>query len=84
MSTKTRRRLPQDVDGNNGKRARWALPAIEAFMRETGVDPEDAIPDLIANLHHLCDRQSKKFGTFEDALRRAEGHYLAETGKAPF
>src|SRR6266571_1209998 len=69
--------LPPDVDGINEDRAQWAKSALRAFMDCTGVDYEDALPDLLADLMHLADREPFDF---EAALDRARDHYAAETG----
>lgn len=73
--------LPPDVDGTNHRRARWAKTALQEFMAQTGVDYEDALGDLLADLMHLSDREPFDF---EAALDRARGQYAAETGAAPF
>jgi hypothetical protein len=73
--------VPADPEEMNNDRATWAEAALTAFMRETGVDPEDAICDLIVDLRHLCDRQAARFGTFADAVRRANSHYRTETAE---
>ena len=73
--------LPPDVDGMNHRRARWARTALQEFMAQTGVDYEDALGDLLADLMHLSDREPFDF---EAGLDRARGHYAAETGAAPF
>ena len=70
------RPLPGDPDHRNPDRARWAAVALEAFRRETGADLEDALSDLLADCMHWCDRSGQKF---EHELRRALGHYQAET-----
>lgn len=73
--------LPQDIDGQNEDRARWAKASLQAFMDETGVEYEDALGDLICDLMHLSDREPFDF---EAALERARSHYAAETGEAPY
>ena len=73
--------IPPDVDGRNSDRARWAKNALRAFMRQTRVDYEDALGDLLGDLMHLADREPFDF---EAALDRARGHYAAETGNAPY
>jgi hypothetical protein len=75
------KRLPSDPDGMNHRRARWAKTALQEFMAQTGVDYEDALCDLLADLMHLCDRETFDF---EAALDRARNHYAAETGAAPY
>ena len=70
--------IPPDPEMMNSDRARWARVAVEAFIRETGVDEEDAIPDLLADLMHLCDRSKGSHG-FEAELAVARHHYAIET-----
>jgi hypothetical protein len=72
------RKLPPDPDGKNDERAGWARGALRNFQGRTGVDDEDAICDLLANLMHLCDRQPE-FGKFKTQLARARQHYEWET-----
>ena len=73
--------LPPDMDGLNGERAGWARAALEAFVAKTGVDLEDALGDLLADLMHLSDREPFDFAA---ALERARDHYTAETGSASY
>jgi len=62
-----------DPDGcSNVNRAAWAASAVAEFQAVTGSDDEDAVADLLGDLMHLCARKSKKYGTFEECLRRAE------------
>lgn len=68
--------LPPDPDGQNDDRAEWADTALNAFMRVTRTDHEDAVSDLLADLMHYCDRQG---WNFEDELRRGSEHYHEET-----
>lgn len=70
--------LPPDPDGKNHDRAAWAKVALDAFMRETGTDLEDALCDLLCDLMHLSNRVPFDF---EAALQHARNHYLAETGQ---
>jgi hypothetical protein len=71
--------LPPDPDDMNPERAEWAEQSLKVFMDSTGVDAGDAICDLLADLMHLCDRESEEYGSFETALSRAQMHYDAET-----
>jgi hypothetical protein len=59
----------------NDDRAAWAQAAVDTFMRETGTDAEDAIPDLLGDLMHLCDMRGLDFNAL---LNRGAGHYQAE------
>ena len=70
--------LPSDPDGKNNDRAAWAKIALDAFMKETRTDLEDALCDLLCDLMHLSDREPFDF---EAALRHAQDLYLAETGQ---
>jgi hypothetical protein len=73
--------LPPDPEGMNERRSLWAGRAIAEFMAATGTDLEDALPDLLADLMHWCDRAGFDFDT---ALERGRDHYEAETmGEAP-
>jgi hypothetical protein len=56
-------------------------PKPPSFLKQTGVDYEDALGDLLGDLMHLADREPFDF---EPALGRARGHYAAETGSAPY
>jgi hypothetical protein len=69
-------KLPPDPEGMNERRTAWAGLAIAAFRDATGADPEDALPDLLADLMHWCDR---KGSDFDAALERGRYHYEAET-----
>jgi hypothetical protein len=71
-----RRPLPPDPEGMNDRRAVWAGRAIAAFMAATSTDLEDALPDLLADLIHWCDRKDYDFDL---ALERGRDHYEAET-----
>ncbi len=68
--------LPPDPEGMNDDRALWAAQALHAFRVAIGTDPEDALPDLLADLMHWCDRSG---ANFNDDLCRAYVHYEAET-----
>lgn len=72
---------PPVPDNKNGERAEWARAALRAFMKETGTEYEDSLGDLLCNLMHLADRDNFDF---EAALHRAQDHYAAETGAAPY
>ena len=68
--------LPPDPEGQNDDRALWAEAAIEAFEAETRTDREDALPDLLCELMHWCDRNGQDFDAM---LSRARGCYGEET-----
>lgn len=68
--------LPPDPDGRNAQRSDWADRAITAFRRASGVDEEDTLSDLLADLMHWSDRNNYDF---EAALFRAQDHYASET-----
>lgn len=70
----------------NEERAGWALVAVKAFAKRTGLGTEDGmdtmISDLLADLMHLADLEELDW---EDLVRRGDGHYQAEVeeyGKA--
>jgi hypothetical protein len=67
MAIKTQ--LPADPEGMNDDRAKWAMKPLFAFMKETGVDPEDAISDLVADLMHYCDRHQEHGDGLEQVNR---------------
>lgn len=69
--------LPPDPDGINESRAGSAQNALDAFWA-TGWSDDDEflVSDLITNLMHWCDRNSRDFDT---NLTRARGSYDQET-----
>lgn len=67
-------RQPGDPDGLNDVRALWAYRTLALFMDLTGCDGETALPDLLCDLLHAVG-----VGGFEQALRTAREHYVAET-----
>jgi hypothetical protein len=77
------KQLPPDPEGKNGDRAEGAGRAISAFQIQTGTDFDDALPDLLCNLMHWCDRTTFEDGEtridFDVALTTARMHYEAET-----
>ncbi len=75
-----KRQLPPDPEQKNDQRAAWAGCAIAAFMEATGTDAGDALPDLLADVMHWCDRQDCDFDV---ALERGRDHYEAETAGDP-
>ena len=66
---------PQDPEELNDDRALWAETALAAFVEQTGCDREDALPDLLCDLMHWCDRTGVSFA---EQLTRAEWHYRVE------
>jgi hypothetical protein len=72
------REVPPDPDELNDDRAVWAEVALAAFAAETGCDRADALPDLLCDLLHWCDRTGVSFA---DELERARGHYRVETSE---
>lgn len=70
------REVPPDPDELNDDRAVWAEVALAAFATETGCDQADALPDLLCDLLHWCDRTGVSFAA---ELERARLHYAAET-----
>ena len=70
--------IPNDPDGQNADRERWAYAAMMAFQRETGTDEEDILADLLCDLQHWASRNQVDF---DAELRRANMHFEAETGE---
>lgn len=68
--------LPPDPEDMNDDRAEWAAAALRQFQCTTGTDDVDALPDLLCDLMHWCDRNNCEF---ETELGRARMHYEAET-----
>jgi hypothetical protein len=72
-----------DVHPRNEDRARWAWTAVEAFGRLNGETYDlsnrdtftEAVPDLIADLFHLCRIQDHDF---VDILRHGLSHFAYE------
>ena len=60
----------------NRDRAEWAGAALRHFQCATGTDYDDALPDLLCDLHHWCDRENVNF---QSALDRAREHYDTES-----
>ena len=85
----TDRSLPPNPEGQDDDRGQSAQAAIRHFQIVTGCDWDDAIADLLADLMHLCDRETREDGEtpldFTAELERARQHYAAETagGGAP-
>jgi len=75
---RNRKHLPPDPENMNDNRAAWAGAALSAFMMVTGIDEEDALGDLLADLMHWADRHGYDF---DAALDRGRWHYDAETGR---
>jgi len=59
----------------NRRRSELAESILKSFQRKTGVDREDLLGDLLANLMHWCDGYGFKF---DDELRRGRMHYECE------
>jgi hypothetical protein len=68
--------LPPDPEHMNDERAAWAAQALITFIAATGTDFQDALPDLLADLMHWCDRHNVSFSA---ELGKAHQHYEAET-----
>jgi hypothetical protein len=69
--------LPPDPDGMNANRAEWAAEALSRFQEVVNTDEDMALPDLLADLRHWCDRQGIEF---DGANEHGRQHYLAEIG----
>lgn len=68
----------EDIAEDNLTRAHFAIPAVKAFAKRTGLHGEDlatTISDLIADLHHLSDSVDLDW---DHLLDRADGHYQPE------
>jgi hypothetical protein len=63
----------------NKDRAEWAAAALRHFQCTTGTDYADALPDLLCDIHHWCDRENVNF---QAALDRARQHYDTESSTA--
>lgn len=73
----TRNGLPPDLKNQNDNRAKLAQVALDAFQKKTKADEWDALPDLLCDLIHWCDRTD---GTeFDEQLARARRYYAEET-----
>lgn len=70
--------LPPDPEGMNDRRAAWAASALSVFMHVTGTHPDTALPDMLCDLMHWCDRNE---WSFDSARCIALSHYEAETEK---
>lgn len=70
--------MPDPEPLTNSRRAQWAQVAINAFRRETGADPNDALSDLLCDLMHLYGRER-----FASELQRARRHHRVECAEDP-
>jgi hypothetical protein len=68
--------LPPDPECQNDDRAEWAGSALRHFQSTTGCEFDEALPDLLADLQHWCDRNDIDF---QKALETARDHYTEET-----
>lgn len=59
----------------NNDRAEWAAAVLRHFQCITGTDYDDALADLLCDLHHWCDRENTNFQSVLDSARQ---HYDAE------
>jgi hypothetical protein len=65
--------MPTNLD-----RAEWAAAALRHFQCTTGTDYDDALTDLLCDLHHWCDRENVNF---QAALDRGRQHYDTESSE---
>ena len=65
-----------DVTQTNGKRAARAHTMVERYEQLSDSKPGDVITDLLADLMHWCHREGTNF---DEVLKTAQMHYLAET-----
>lgn len=70
-------KLPPDPEEMNDERSDWAQAGLDGFMTVCRTDAPDALPDLLADFGHWCDRNGEDFGAL---LKRAAFHYNEETG----
>lgn len=64
---------------NNDDRRGWARETLLAFCKTIcRGDEQDALADFLCDAMHLCERESARWGVFENALRRAVSNYEAE------
>jgi hypothetical protein len=72
--------LPPDPEGMNDDRAEWADDVLRRFASITDMhflkDQPELVSDLIADIHHWCDRNGVDF---DQSVANAAGHYIAET-----
>jgi hypothetical protein len=68
-------KLP-DPNEQNEDRAVRAQTILEQYTKLAGLDPEDAVTGLLADLAHWCDHNDTDF---ESELRKAASHYADET-----
>lgn len=64
------------IENINEQRSDWAAEAIVAFAETTGSDLEDALADLIGDLHHFCDRHGMDMS---EQIERGRDFYQYET-----
>lgn len=60
----------------NFQRAAWAEAAIVAFIEQTNCDHDNSLGDLLCDLMHWAKSQDFDF---DQALERAQMHFVAET-----
>jgi hypothetical protein len=77
-NTVCRSKLPLDPDDQNDDRAEWAEAALVTLMEQTGADADTALPDLLCDLMHWCDRRGLNF---DEQLKWARGNYKEKTTK---
>jgi hypothetical protein len=70
------RPIPPDPEGKNDERSAWGEAMMIVFRKLTGTDREDALSDMLCDLHRWADRNGQNFDT---ELARAKSHYREET-----
>lgn len=70
----------ENFDLLNNQRAEFGLHAIVGFVKNCATDDCDAVADMLCDVMHLLDRMPERYGTWEQNLSRAQGHYQAEIG----
>jgi len=63
------------MTATNKDRAEWAAAALRHFQCIAGTYHDDALTDLLCDLHHWSDREN---ANFQNALETARMHYQAE------
>jgi len=66
-----------DPEGMNDARSDRANSALEAFQAPPFPRTDSAVPDLLCDLMHWCDRNPNE--EFDVALTRARAYYVEET-----
>lgn len=71
-----RTEVTETMNPDNLRSAERAADILTAYCHSAGCDPEDALPDLLADLAHWCDANGQSLSA---ALGRACNHYSEES-----